>query len=235
MAEAKINREYLLRMAGVAVFMFGICLWSLYDGLVAWPEKNREFDRVRPALLATNLTAKVWISRVGEHGHSPLERCFAAHELKTPSRLVKKINEFKMPDNSDESMIAQSRERERSSLKGIFEGSLYDKHDLQGQIVMAVLTALAALSVVCSFAVKIPRRYVTDINGLSGSGFGIKTINYDDIESIDWKKWDKKGIVRLSVKGGEVHILDGWHFSGINEIVDTIVKQRPELGMETET
>ena len=40
MAEARINKEYLLRMCGVAAFMLAICLWSLYDGFVAWPEKE---------------------------------------------------------------------------------------------------------------------------------------------------------------------------------------------------
>ena len=232
MVEAKINREYLLRMAGVTLLMLGICLWSLYDGFVAWPEKNRDFAMVRPSLLSTNLTAKSWLEKSGEDGATPLDLYFAAQSLKTPSKLVKKIDEAKMALNTPDNMVVQYRERERDSLKKIFEGNIYDKHALQGQFVMAGITALVALALLFSFTGKISRRFAADESGLNGSGFGGKTINYADIESIDWKQWDKKGIVKLSVKGGAVYTLDGWHFAGITEIVDEIVKQCPGLSSE---
>ena len=63
MAEAKLNREYAVRVVGVGALMVGMCVWSLYDGLVAWPRCNREMERARPGLLATNLTAEVWLAR----------------------------------------------------------------------------------------------------------------------------------------------------------------------------
>ena len=131
-------------------------------------------------------------------------------------------------------MIAQARERERERLKKIFEGDVYGNHDLQGQLVMAVITALAALAVLFSFASKIPKCFIAGDAGLTGSGFNGQTINYDDIESIDWKQWDKKGIVKLSVKDGAVYTLDGWHFAGITPVVEEIVRQRPGLAQAAE-
>ncbi|MDD2601171.1 MAG: hypothetical protein PHO37_18430 [Kiritimatiellae bacterium] len=229
MIVAKINKEYALRMAGVALLMLGICLWSIYDGLVAWPRINQEFERVRPALLGTNLTAKAWLARTGEEGLSELELRFSEYNLKPPSRVVKGINEAKMPSSVPEGAVMQAREQEQQALKKIFEGDVYGQHDLQGQFVMAAITALAALAVFFSFIGKISRRYIADERGLTGSGFGEGMINYADIESIDWKQWDKKGIIRLTLKDGNCHKLDGWHFAGITPVVDEIVRQRPEL------
>ena len=229
MVVAKINREYALRMSGVALFMLVICLWSLYDGFLAWPEKNQELDRVRPALLASNLTAKVWLAKSSADGLTPLDLCFAEQSLKTPSKLIKKIDEAKMPSSPSDDLIVQYRERERESLKKIFEGDVYDKHALHGQFVMAGVTALVALAVIFSFAGKLTKRFFADDSGVSSNSFGSGIINYDDIESIDWKQWDKKGIIKLFIKGGAVYTLDGWHFKGITEIVDEIVKHRPEL------
>lgn len=229
MTEAKINKEYLLRMVGVAAFMLAICIWSLYDGFVAWPEKNREFERVRPTLLSTNLSAKAWLAKTGAEGESPLDLVFAEAKLKKPARLVKKIDEYKMADNLPQELLAQGREREKEALKHIFENPLYGPGDLQGQLVMAVITTLVALWVVLSFLPKLKKCYVADDSTLHGSGFGGEPIKYSDIESMDWKLWDKKGIVKVTVKGGSQYVLDGWHFKGIKGIVDRIIEQRPDL------
>ncbi len=233
MVEAKINKEYALRMAGVTLLMLGICLWSLYDGIVAWPRKNQEFAGVRPALLATNLSARAWLSRSGGEGRTELELLFSSYNLKPPARLIKKIDEAKSAASVPESLMAQARERERETLKKTFEGEVYDRQDLQGQFVMAALTALAAVIILFSFAGKISKCYVADDIALSGSGFDGRTINYADIESIDWKQWNKKGIVKISVTGGALYTLDGWHFAGITPVVDKIVGQRPDLAQES--
>jgi threonylcarbamoyladenosine tRNA methylthiotransferase MtaB len=62
---------------------------------------------------------------------------------------------------------------------------------------------------------------VADEEGLHGSGFGEIPLEYADIESMDWKLWDKKGIVKVTVKGGVLYVLDGWHFNGVKEVVLT--------------
>ena len=218
-----------MRMCGVAAFMAAICIWSLYDGFVAWPNKNSEFERVRPALQATNLVARAWIAKTGENGETPLDLIFAEEGLKTPSKLIKKIDEYKMADNLPQELIKQGREREREALKHIFSEPLYSPGDLQGQVVMAVITALVAGWILLSVLPRIKKVFVADDKGLHGSGFGDNPLKYADIESMDWKLWDKKGIVRVTFKGGAQIALDGWHYKGISEIVDAIVEQRPEL------
>ena len=230
MAVAKINKEYVLRMGGVSFLMMVISLWSLYDGLVAWPQKNVEFAKVRPDLLATNLTAKVWLAKTAVDDSSQLDLVFSKNGLDVPSKLIKKIDEVKTPANIPAEVMAPYLTRERDALQKIFEEDMYNRQALQGQFVMAGLTALAALAVLFAFAGKLTREFCADDQGLSGSGFGREPINYADVVSIDWKQWDKKGIVKLSVKGETVFTLDGWHFAGIPGVVDEIVRQRPDLG-----
>ncbi len=99
MAEAKLNREYAARVAGVGVLLVGICLWSLYDGRTAWPRQNRVMERVRPALLATNLTAEAWLSQDGERG-TRLDAAFRSQGVRAPAKLVRKLGELRIPDST---------------------------------------------------------------------------------------------------------------------------------------
>ena len=216
-------------MTGVSLFMAAICIWSLYDGFVAWPRKNSEFDQVRPALLATNLSARAWLSKTGANGATPLDQLFAGHKLPTPKKLVRNIDETKIPENLPESQLTPFRERESKALQRIFESPLYSEGDLKGQVVMAVISALVSLWVALAFVPKIRRRYVADDTGLHGNGVGAGLIRYDDIASMDWKLWDKKGIARICLKDDTRYTLDCWHFNGMKDVVETILEHRPEL------
>jgi hypothetical protein len=232
MSDAKINKEYLLRMLGVALFMVVVTLWSLYDGLVAWPRVNDEYAQARPALLATNLTAKAWLAPTGAGGVTPVERIFAAQNLKTPKKLIRRINEAKSPENLSADELAPFRERERRFLRNIFEEPLYSPGDLQGQFVMAAIAAVAAFLIGVAVIPKVKRCYHSDDQGVHCSVFNPPLLSYADIESIDWKLWDKKGIVKLNSKEGSRHTLDSWHFNGIKEIVADIIEHRPDLNVD---
>lgn len=227
MAEAKLNREYALRIAAVGAMMVGMCVWSLYDGTKGWPGKNRMIETVRPALLATNLTVEAWMGREEDEGPTRIEAAFRAHGLVVPSKLIKKLGELKVPDKAANDPVA--REAQSQRLRALFEGPVYSAHDLKSQFVMAVITVGFGLLAFASLGLKARRRYVADEEGLSGSGFGGRTYAYADLTRIDWSKWDEKGIVSLAFKSGMKHTLDGWHFSGVTGIVDEIRRQRPDL------
>jgi hypothetical protein len=51
---------------------------------------------------------------------------------------------------------------------------------------------------------------------------------------MDWSRWQDKGIVRLTRADKQVLTLDGWYYSGITQIVDEIVKHRPDLASPPE-
>lgn len=226
MAEAKLNREYALRLAGVGAMMAGMCVWSLYDGLAGWPGKNRAAEAARPALLATNLTAEAWLACEEEGGPSRLEAAFQERGLEAPSKLVKKLGELKLPDKLANDPAA--REQHAARLRAVLEGPVYSAHDLKGQFVMAALTLAFGALAFASVARKAARRFVADESGLSGSGFGGR-IGYDELARVDWSKWDDKGIATLLLKSGRRVTLDGWHFAGVTGVVDEIVRRRPDL------
>jgi len=226
MAEAKLNREYALRIIGVGAMMFGMCAWSLYDGRVAWPEHNRSLERVRPELLATNLTVEAWLAQDDE-GSTLLASVFAKAGRKVPGKLVKKIGELRLPRNVTDS--AERNAEQAKQLRALFESDVYSPHDLATQTVQAVITFLAGVWAWLLIGLKVGRRFAADETGLHGSGFGSGTVAYSSIAEIDWTKWDDKGIVRMTLKDGRRVVLDGWHFAGVTGIVDAIRRFRPDL------
>jgi hypothetical protein len=226
MAEAKLNWEYALRVVGVGALMVGICVWSLYDGVKAWPRCNREMEEVRPVLLATNLTAEAWLMREDDD-RSRVQTVFAAQGMKVPSKLVRKLGELRVPDSAPDRDAARAAQLEQ--VRKLFEKPVYSAHDLQTQFIQAVVTLLLGLCALGAVGLKARKRFCADANGLSGSGVGARPVAYDAIQAVDWSKWDEKGIVKITFKDGGRLTLDGWHFSGITGVVDEIAGHRPDL------
>jgi hypothetical protein len=226
MAEAKLNREYAARVAGGGALLVGICLWSLYDGQTAWPRQNRVMERVRPALLAPRLTAEAWLSPDGERG-TRLDAAFRAQGEKAPAKLVRKLGELRIPDSAPDRDAA--RAAQLAQVRKTLEQPVYSARDLQTQFVQAAVTLALALCAFAAVGLKAFRRFVADDTGLHGSGVGARTIGYDEIRSVDWARWDEKGIVRLALKNGRRLTLDGWHFAGMTGVVEEILRHRPEL------
>jgi hypothetical protein len=226
MAEAKLNWEYALRLSGVGALMVGMCLWSLYDGLAAWPKKNRDLERARPVLLATNLTAEAWIARE-EGGLSPFESVFREVGAGAPAKLIKKLGEMRLAKASENR--AEAREAQGKRVRALFENAVYSPHDLQTQFVQAAVTLALGLLAFASVGAKARRRYVADATGLYGSGFGKERYDYGEITAIEWSKWEEKGILTLKLKSGRTIRLDGWHFAGMPGIVDEINRHCPDL------
>lgn len=230
MVEAKLNREYALRISGVGALLVGMCVWSLYDGIVAWPRQNAVMGQVRPALLATNLTAEAW-NDYTEAVRSPLREAFHAKGLAAPSKLIKKLSELEL--SKSDSANAQLRDAQAKQIRKLFEGPVYSAHDLSSQFVQAAVTLALGVLALASLAHKKSKRFLADERALSGSGFNGATVAYGDIVRMDWSKWDDKGIVTLTLKSGQRFKLDGWHFAGMTGVVAEIQKQRPDLSPKT--
>lgn len=227
MAEAKLNREYAARVAGVGALLVGICLWSLYDGQTAWPRQNRVMERVRPALLATNLTAEAWLVQDEGYRGTLLDAAFRAQGEKAPAKLVRKLGELRIPDSAPDRDAARAAQLEQ--VRKTLEQPVYSARDLQTQFVQAAVTLALALCAFAAVGLKAVRRFVADDTGLHGSGVGARPIGYDEIRSVDWTRWDEKGIVRLALRNGRRLTLDGWHFAGMTGVVEEILRHRPDL------
>lgn len=226
MAEAKLNRDYAFRFLGVGALMVGMGVWSLVDGLSVWPQKNRDLERVRPDLLATNLTAEAWCQR-GACGMTPLDALFQARGLRAPAKLATKLGELKLPEASGKK--AEILDAQAQGVRKLFAEPVYSAHNLRGQFMQAAITLALGLLAFASVGLKAGRRYVADDAGLSGSGLRGVGFAYADIAQIDWSRWDQKGIVTIRLNSGRKHKLDSWHFTGITGIVDEIKLRRPDL------
>ena len=227
MVEAKLNRDYAISRLMIGALMFGICLWSIYDGKHGWPQENARMDKVRPALLATNLTVTAWLTRDEDTGMTEVERVFSEAGLKAPGKLSAGINGLKLPKELVNDSIAL--EKQSRQLQELFEHPIRSEHDLETQWVQAGLTALLGLSLFVTVGLKVRKRFIADDYGLSGNALGAQPLAYGDIEEINWKKWDEKGIIVLTFKSGRRVKLDGWHFSGMTAISDELRKHRPDL------
>jgi len=226
MITTKLNREYAFRILGVGAMMVGICLWSIYDGAKAYPKINTTLESLRQELLATNLTVTAWLDR-DEDGKTPLDLLFAKEGASAPSKLVKKMGELKLSKELANDTAA--REAQAKHLTDLFKKPVYSEQDLTTQFVQAGITLVFGLLAFGVIAFRATRQFSADEQGLSGTGIGSQPLDYTDIVSVDWSQWKEKGIVRLVCANNKKLTLDGWHYAGITQIVEEIVKHRTDL------
>ena len=222
MATAKLNREYAFRMCGIGAIMLALSAWSVYDGAVAWPKVNAELASVRDELVArcrAGVTPADWLSAADAESQSyRLQDVFASKGARPPRYLVQELGAITQPVGDD----AEARAIRAAQAEELFRKPVYSDAKLKGQFIQAGVTLLLAA---LTFAAVLSTRrtvYVADESGLSGTGFGGTPIPWDAVASVDWAKWDEKGIIGLELKDGRRFKLDGWHYAGMRPIADVI-------------
>lgn len=227
MAEARLNKEYALRVLGVGVLMLGVCIWSLYDGFVSYPRANQEMEKVRPALVSTNLTAEAWLATAASGEPSLLEKKFLEAGYQAPAKLMRKVADLRLPNRMREDRD-EMRGKLNAKLDEVLKSPVYSDHDLKGQMIQAIVTFLLGAWIAGSVLIKVGVRFRADDQGLSGRGFG-GVLKYTDLERIEWKQWAEKGIARVYLKDGKKITLDAWHFAGTRDVMACIEEKRPDL------
>ena len=222
MATAKLNREYAFRMCGIGAIMLALSAWSVYDGAVAWPKVNAELASVRDELVArcrAGVTPADWLSAADAESQSyRLQDVFASKGARPPRYLVQELGAITQPVGDD----AEARAIRAAQAEELFRKPVYSDAKLKGQFIQAGVTLLLAA---LAFAAVLSKRrtvYVADESGLSGTGFGGTPIPWDAVASVDWAKWDEKGIIGLELKDGRRFKLDGWHYAGMRPVADVI-------------
>lgn len=226
-ATAKLNREYALRLCGVGLVMLALSAWSVYDGAVAWPRENRALESVRDKFAAVSdmgATPEAWLASPPDRpGEYPLKALFAEIGRKPPRRLVEELASIKSPAGDDDgaklARIAQAKE--------LFSKPLYPPGKLKGQFVQALVTLVLAALAFWSVASKRGVEYSAGDEGLSGSGFGGAAIPWDEVASVDWTRWDEKGIFTVTLADGRKFKLDGWHFAPMRPIAQIVMEHKP--------
>ena len=222
MATAQLNREYAIRMCGIGAIMLALAAWSVYDGAVAWPAVNAGLDAVRGELVAgcrAGITPEQWLSAPDADTQTyRLQAVFAAHGLRPPKYLVQELGAISSPPGDE----AEARAARAAQAEELFLKPVYSPAKLMGQFGQAAVTLLLAA---LAFAAVISKRktvYVVDESGLSGTGFGPDPIPWESVASVDWSKWDEKGILVVVLRDGRRFKLDGWHFAGMRPVADVL-------------
>lgn len=224
MATAKLNKEYALRLCGVGVIMLALSAWSIYDGAVAWPRENANMDKVRPKLIECCESGKTpddFLSSTEERpGVFLLQTIFAEDGVNVPKHMVQELSTFIKPAGESDSPEARNMRTQRAI--ELFSKPIYSQGKINGQFIQAGVTFIFAI--MAFFAVTSKRKitYTADDNGLSGTGFGSTQIPWGDVASVNWDKWEEKGIINLSLRDGRTFKLDGWHFAGMRPIADIL-------------
>lgn len=225
MATAKLNREYALRICGIGLVMLALSAWSVYDGAYGWPRQNEAMEAVREdfaAGCAKGMSPQDWLAELTAYpGSYPLKTTFEVRGYSPPKHFVQELAAITEPRGDDQ--IAKAARAARAL--ELFDKPLYPPAKLKGQFVQAAITlALAALAFL-AVARKRGLAYSADDNGLSGSGFGDATIPWGEVESVDWSRWDEKGIFTISLRDGRRFTLDGWHFAPMRPLA-AIVREK---------
>lgn len=226
MAIATINKEYLLRVGGVGILMLAIGAWCLYDGLIGFPKVNSDFSKVQTRLIEQTkkgITAQQWLTD-DDKGSYPLKRIFDEKGIKLPSRLIQELRAVPSPIDDSNEALSQTIE----ATLHIFTDDIYKKKDLTVQYTLAAIAIIFGLNILLTVKRRKGIVYEVDDTGLKGNGFGPQPLAWDEIESVDWRKWKEKGIVTLIATNNRRFVLDGWHFAGIRPIADEISKHFPQ-------
>lgn len=241
MAEAKLNKEYAIRFCGVAAIMLAITVWSIYDGSVAWPKINAAMDKVRPVLIEMSnkgITPEMWlanmvaatnladlstpekIAEAAKNGAGTylLKEVFARSGASVPKHLEQEVSMITTPAGDGE----EARKARAEQVAELFEKPIYSQSKLNSQYIQAAVTFLFAAWIFYLVVSKRKTTYTADDAGLGGSGFGGQTVPWSDVVSVNWSKWEDKGIVAVTLKDKRVVVLDGWHFAGVRDIVKVI-------------
>ena len=226
MATARLNREYALRLTGVGAIMVALALWSLYDGIVAWPRVNDDLGRVREELLRRceeGTTPEAWLAS-DDDGGFPLQSVYNRIGRKVPRHLVEELSTITNPAGEGEAAVRKRCE----AAAELFGREIYPPSKIKTQYIQAAVCTALGLLAFWSVLSKRKTCYEVDDTGLRGSGFGGQALSWDQVEGVDWSRWEEKGILAVTAAGGRRFVLDGWHFAGIRPIAAEFEKHYPK-------
>jgi len=238
MITTSINKEYALRMAGVALVIAAMGGWFVYDGAVGYPNKNTAHEQFAEKL-----------RELKAEGTLPV----AAEWLKEETNGVLRIEQFarEMPGvkisssmmnviRDTQSRIELVHQKEPDKVKaaqqaGVLEAMLaekmleppYNQTELNTQFGFAVFAFVFAALLIGVLARRMLTRITADETGviLNGEPFA-----FADLTSVDWARWHDKHIVRMSF-GDRSLKLDGWFHTRVDDIVALLLEKRKDFTM----
>ena len=106
-----------------------------------------------------------------------------------------------------------------------FETELHTQKQraIDRQLQFAGLTGLAAIIIALGVLRNKRRTLEWDDTQMCGSLTGGTPLAFADVERIDTKRWESKGILVVYAKDGRHMILDAWHHLGVKELAEKLL------------
>ena len=91
------------------------------------------------------------------------------------------------------------------------------------QFQFAGLTGLAAVIIALGVLRNKRRTLEWDDSQMCGTLTGGTPLAFADVERVDTKRWESKGILVVYAKDGRSLVLDAWHHTGVKEIAEKLL------------
>jgi len=200
--EAKINKEWAVRLGIIAAMFIGGGCWFLYDGLVAYPEINRRFE-----LTHYQDDNGAWRPYAEYNPGEMTESQWQTRLRESLQRLEDAGYDPQLYDSPDDQALRDLPPKPKQEFT---------------QLIIAACCFPIGLLALGALGINARRRVVADEEKVSFAG---DTMRYEEISDIDKSRWDSKGIVVL--QAGEKRMkLDDWKFRGVTAVLERIEDRR---------
>jgi len=214
-----VNREYALRLAGVALLFAALTGWFLYDGAIGYPKENAAVAPIAAELAQANLPAADWMNGA-KTGVAPLTEAFERRGLRVPGRISETFSSWLSASDP----LATNPE----AAAAVLTAPVHSEDDIRAQYISAVLGVLASLGLLGLLAFRLATRFELTEETLTVRVCGYsREWTLSELAAIDQSQWEKRGILKLRFPQGSV-TLDAWHYAGIRPIVERLLARKAE-------
>ncbi len=216
-----LNREYALRLLGVAVLFIGLSGWFLYDGARGYPAENAAVAPVAAELAKQPKTPRDWVN-TAKTGTVPLIDAFQARGVKAPGKFVDGFTSWVRADDpkADDPQAAAA----------LLAQPVHSADDIRTQFISAAIGLLAAAGLLALLAL----RWATTLR-LEGEALVQRVAGRErrfalaELRELDDREWAKRGIAKARFAAGTV-TLDAWHHANIRALHDRLAERAPAAG-----
>lgn len=231
-AKTTLNLDYVWRTALFGIVFTGWGMWSLYDGLVGYPKFNEKhgYEAYVELYEKAREEAETEISNAST-AYEQREAVNSIWNKKYRPRFLEKLRQTDWW-GSYEASASTEEGAPRRGLEAVhqLEENYNTPWDIRAQYFMAVVCLPLGLLALSTLGLSATRSHAADDEGLHG--FASTPIPYDSIQSIDWSRWHRKGIAKLTAavnSSSRTFKLDEWKFRGMDDILKAVEQKRPEL------
>ena len=216
-----LNREYALRLLGVAVLFIGLSGWFLYDGARGYPAENAAVAPIAAELAQLPNTPRDWVN-TAKTGTVPLIDAFQARGIKAPGKFTDGFNSWVR--------AGDPKADDPKAAAALLSQPVYSAEEIRTQFISAAIGLLAAGALLALLAL----RWATHLR-LEGEALvqvvagRARRFALADLRELDDREWAKRGIAKARFATGTV-TLDAWHHAGIRPLHDRLAERIPSAG-----